>query len=133
VRYRVLLHVAKRPVRERHRSDEHRQHRLEDAVAVEEPHVPRGESAGSHLHDEHAHRDDEAGEPDARRHDGSEHCLRRSGRIAQSFRDLEDRSHIGHEGSGQRADDTADDGKDPQAAAEILPGAKEDVPGHDPG
>ena len=69
-------------------ADQHREHRLQDPVAVPEPHVARRERPGRHLHDEHADRDHEAGEPDRRADHRREHGERRARRVRHACRQV---------------------------------------------
>ena len=90
----VRLDVPQQRVRERERADQDREHGLERPVAVEDPHVARGERARRHLHDQHADGDDEADEAHARRHDRGEHRLGRRGRVLPARADVDDRADV---------------------------------------
>ena len=76
-----ILDAAEQREREVQRADQHREHGLEDPVAVPEPHVARRERPGRHLHDEHADRDDEAGQPAVAPTTVGEHGERRARRV----------------------------------------------------
>ena len=81
-----LVDPAEQRVREHERTHEHGERRLEDAVPVPEPHVARRERSGRHLHDEHAHRHHEPGQPDGRADDGCQHGQRSLRRVVPARR-----------------------------------------------
>ena len=63
----VLVDAPQQREREGKRPHEHRERRLEHAVAVPEPHVARRERPCRHLDDEDGHGDDEPGQADRSR------------------------------------------------------------------
>ena len=126
----VLLHPAQHREGERQRANQDREHRLEHAVAIEEPQVPGGERAGRHLDDQHADRNYEPGQPDTRTDDRGEHGFGRPGRVRPALGELEDRARFGRDDADEGAGDAAEDGKDPQAPLHILANTEAKAPAH---
>ena len=88
--------------REREGRGERPQHQLLEPVAVPQPHEPRRERAGGHLHDQHADRDHQAEQADHRARDGREQAGRRRRRVGPP-RAASTTRPSSHRSSGRRA------------------------------
>ena len=130
VRDVVLLHVPHEREREREGADQDGENGLERPVAIEDPHVAGREGPRRHLHDEDAHRHDEADQADARGDDRSKHRLGGRRRVLPARRAAGEGAEIGRGDAERPAERAADERNHPEALPQVAAPPECNAPTH---